>query len=508
MLSSTSSSTTIKITSNQEPSYRNGKAHHNGKGVANKKLSISTSSTQPLVSSSPLETGTCEKSKQESVPVENAPVPSAPAVSTTKYPSQFMVPYRQPYSHPSQNKALTIDTLSTGTSLQIAHSRDPRLVRAQRETASVSSETIPLSPQHLLLERALSDHPFSSKFIRTSPDDSPLLLRSSSLAISIPLNSNLTLTDPRLATVTSTRTLFFLELQAVKHAQQQQKRLNHYHDAKSGLAPKTSYFLVPYLARQVSADEYERLWKHDQASLQWKKSSHTSDYSSLHVSVVDCFNFGFSRTSSAEHSFIDLEEEENRIAFDQLKTTSDLLEREGQLNSQQRRLRLRERRHKRRLQQSSGRRGMKYKSSSSSNSPPASSIISPQSKINAVTGRQMLKDYPLTSALPNAHVSSDLLEFLSREYRHETRSHVKHLLAELVGVFIEKYHLNEPLQNASCHQNGKDKQQVTSGKRQLRIHCRVSLDHYFSLSVNHCGRSITERSDRHGYRLITFAKHG
>ena len=463
MLSSTSVPTTIKITSHQEPPHRNGKVH-SGRGVVDKKLSISKPSTQPPVSSSPLKTGTCEKPKQASVPVENAPVPSTPEVPTTKYPSQFMVPYHRPYSHPSQNKALTIDPLSTGTSLQIAHSRDPRLLRAQRETASVSSETIPLSPQHLLLERALSEHPFSSKFIRTSPGDSSLLLRSSSLAITIPLNSNLTLTDPRLATVTSTRTVFFLELQAVKHAQQQQKRLNHYHDATSGLAPKTSYFLVPYLARQVSADEYERLWNHDQTSLRCKKPSHTNSYSSLHVSVVDCFNFGFSRTSSAEHSFIDLEEDENRIAFDQLETNSDLLEREGKLNSQQRRLRLRERRHRRRLQHINERRGTKSKSSSSSNSPPASSIISPHSKINAVAGRQMLKDYPLTSALPNAHVSSDLLEFFSREYRHETRSRVKHLLAELVGVFIEKYHLNQHLQNPGCHQNGEDKQQVTPGK--------------------------------------------
>lgn len=479
-------STTIKITSNQEPPYRNGKAR-NGRGVANKKLSISKLSTPPLVSSSLLNTSTGEKSTQESAPVEKAPVPSTPEVPTTKYPSQFMVPYRRPYSHPSQNKALTIDPLSTGTSLQIARTRDPRLLRAQRETASVSSETIPLSPQHLLLERALSDHPFTSKFIRTSPDDAPLLLRSSSLAITIPLNSNVTLTDPRLATMTSTRTVFFLELQAVKHAQQQQKRLNHYHDAKSGLPPRTSYFLVPYLARQVSVDEYERLWNHDQTSLQWKGSSHTSDYSSLHVAVVDCFNFGFSRTSSGEHSCIDLEEEENRIAFDQLETTSDLIEREGQLNSQHRRLRLRERRHRRRLQHINERRVTNSKSSSSSsNSPPASSIVSPHSKINIVAGRQMLKDYPLTSALPNAHVSSDLLEFLSREYRHETRCHVKHLLAELVGVFIGKYHLKQHLPNASCHQNGEDKQQVMPGKIYLRIHCRMSLDHYFTLSFDHC----------------------
>jgi hypothetical protein len=34
------------------------------------------------------------------------------------------------------------------------------------------------------------------------------------------------------------------------------------------------------------------------------------------------------------------------------------------------------------------------------------------------------------------------LDFFSREYKTENRPHVKHLLAELVGVFIEKYHVD------------------------------------------------------------------
>ena len=488
MISSNSISTTMKTTSNQESPYRNGKPI-NGRGVGNKKLfspmakSIFTSSTQLGTLSSPLKTGTWEEPNQEATAVENVPALSTPEKVHTTYPRQFMVPFHRPYSHPSQNKALAIDP-STSTVSQTVHSRDPRLMKTKRETALISSETIPLSPQHLLLERTLSDQSFSGRFIRTSPEGSLILTRGSSAAIPIPLNAILSLTDPRLATMTSTRTIFFLELQAVKHALQQQKRLNQYHDSKTGLAPKTSYILIPYETRQVSADEYERSLNDEQTSRQWKKSSHWSDYSSLHVSVVDCFSFGFSTTSTTVRSFIDLEEDENRIAFDQMKITSDLIERERQLNSQHRRLRLRERRHRRRQQQITERRLVKFKSSSSSNSPPVSSLVSPLSKITAASGRQMLKEYPLTCTLPNTHLSSDLLEFCSREYRHETRPQVKHLLAELVGVFIEKYHRSHHPSKSDVHQNGEDQQPAAEGKIFLRIHFRTSIHFVCLLSIS------------------------
>ena len=305
----------------------------------------------------------------------NDPTPDPPPISTTptKYPSQFMIPYTSLYTSFSNSQPSTIY-------------RDPRLTR----TIS-SSETIPLSPQNSLLEKT-----FSSK--------------------SIPLNSTTELIDPRLKTLKQTQNIFYLEINAVKHALQQQKRLNNYHDSKNGLIPKkTNYTLIPYLIRSISSDEYER---NNQLS---KNSSH-KDYSSLHISVIDCFHFGLQKSNN--QLYIDLEQNENQLAYEQIKISSQLIQHEQQLNSQEIRLHLRKKRQ-RKIQEHINEQNKQELS---------------HSKIYMNTGRKFLKQHQgVTSS--NNQISSELLDFFSYEYRHETRPHVKRILAELLGIFVEKYGL-------------------------------------------------------------------
>jgi hypothetical protein len=258
-----------------------------------------------------------------------------------------MVPYTRLYSHPPLFTSANTEEQQTNTPKPISNSRDPRLLRTKREIALISSETIPLSPQHLLHERSLSDSSSSSiKPLQTSSDELVLITKSSSL-IYIPLNSSVSLIDPRLKTVKQTRGIFYLELQGVKHALQQQKRLNHYYDSKTGLVPKTSYTLVPFLIRVVPNDEYERILNDNNNTYKFNKHSNSIDYSSLYVSVVDCLNFGFLKSKTNNQMYIDLEQHENQLAYEQIEISNELLQRERQLNSQQIRLRLREKRQRR-----------------------------------------------------------------------------------------------------------------------------------------------------------------
>jgi hypothetical protein len=382
---------------------------------------------------------------QDSSTIETIQNSNATESPTTKYPSHFMVPYHRVYSNPVMTTSSNTESpqQQTNVTQQIIHSRDPRLVRTKRET---SSETIPLSPQHLLNERSLSDGSLPTKTSRTSSDE-PLLITKSSSVIYIPLNSSVLLIDPRLKTLKQTRNIFYLELQAVKHALQQQKRLNHYYDPKSGLAPKTSYTLVPFLIRQVSNHEYEHLLNDDNNTYKFPKHSNGIDYSSLYISVDDCFNFGLTKSNQM---YVDLEQNENKLAYEQIEISNELIQREKQLNSQQIRLRLREKRQRRIQQQN-------FKSS----------LISPSlsnSKIYITNGRQLLKEYKTSTVSPNTHLSSDLLDFFSREYKNENRPYVKYLLAELAGVFIEKYHTEH---NQIVQNNGEGNHHSVEGRTSL-----------------------------------------
>jgi hypothetical protein len=348
----------------QESQQRNGK---------NVKLLNSFKNTQtikpipkPIL---PLTNGTWDDLTPDTTPILPTPIPPSPPT----YPSQFMIPYSSLYTSFSNPQPSTIY-------------RDPRLTR----TVS-SSETIPLSPQNSLVEKSLS-----SKVI--------------------PLNSTSQLIDPRLQTLKQSQNIFYLETNAVKHALQQQKRLNNYHDTKnSSISKKTNYTLIPFLIRSISSDEYER-------NNQLSKNSSRTDYSSLYISVIDCFRFGFEKSDN--QLYIDLEQNENQLAYEQIKISSQLIQQEQQLNSQEIRLHLREKSQRKNEEQINQR-----KTYSSSNS-----------KIYINNGRKLLKEHQV-GASANNQISLELLDFFSYEYRHETRPHVKRILAELLGVFVEKYGL-------------------------------------------------------------------
>lgn len=380
----------------------------------------------------PAKVGTWDKPTQKPNTVEPAPTANVKESSTKKYPNHLMVPYQRAFSTPLTVSTTTEETSTTPAPITpiTPNSRDPRLARAKREpTSSSSSETAPLSPKQLLQERSLSEGSSATPASRSSLDELPLIAKNSS-AIYIPLNASSTLADPRLKTRKSTRIIFYLESQAAKHALQQQKRLNHYHDAKSGLPPKTSYTIIPYVARQVSNEEYDRLTNATPPG----KRSNGSNYPPMCVSVTDCFNFGLVKPVTANAMYIELGDNENALAYEQIEMSNALIEREKQLNSQQIRLRLREKRQKRLQQQLNEKRSRTRPNAKATPADASSSYIA--------TGKQVLKERPSAISSANTQISSDLLDFFSHEYKTETRAHVKHLLAELVGIFSEKYQVN------------------------------------------------------------------
>ncbi|CAF4672940.1 unnamed protein product [Rotaria sp. Silwood1] len=376
-------------------------------------------------------------------------------LSTTKYPSHFMVPYNRVYS----SSSLTTSS-NTEQQQQIKNSRDPRLLRTKREQTLTCSETIPLSQQNLIYERSISNNISSINTLKTSLDE-PILITKSSSLIQIPLKSSITLVDPRLKTLKNTRNIFYLELKTVKHAIQQQKRLNHYYDTKNGVTSKTSYTLIPFVIRQVLNDEYERLLHDDNNTYKFHKSSNSIDHSLLYISVIDCFNFGLIKSTNNNNNnnqtYIDLEQYENKLAYEQIEISNELIQREKQLNSQHIRLRLREKRQRKMQQQ------INEKKNSDKLSIINSSSL-PNSKLYITTGRQLLKEHILSTKSLNTHIPSDLLDFFSQEYKNENRPHVKHLLAELVGIFIEKYHIEHNQLGEHNEQNQEENLRSIKGR--------------------------------------------
>ncbi|CAF0729167.1 unnamed protein product [Adineta ricciae] len=432
-----------KVTLTQESQQRNGK-------TANRRVAIKSKTSKPTVS---------VPDKLSTSGTWNTPVPETPVtehttttntsdssstVTAAKYPSHLMVPYHRVYSTP----AVVVTTNNEETSLNIPQivqsSRDPRLTRTNRDRNSLSSDTNPLSPQSAQIERSLSENSSTTK---PFSDELVLIAKSTSL-IYIPLNSSSPLLDPRLKTLKSTRNVFFLEPQAIKHALQQQKRLNHYHDSKSGLPPRTSYSPVPYLVREVSNEEYERLINESNNSCKLDKYSNGVDCSALHISVFDCFNFGFVQPSATGSMCIDLERKENKVAYKQIEMCNELIQREKQLNSQQIRLHLRDKRQRRIQQHLDEKKSRERHNSKSTSLSPS---LSAHSKSYIASGRKLLKDHQVSSTSSTRQLSPDLFDFFSQEYRTETRSHVKQLIAELVGIFIEKYHTNPNVTKIKGH---------------------------------------------------------
>ncbi|CAF4342904.1 unnamed protein product, partial [Rotaria sp. Silwood2] len=444
----------IKNPSNQESLHRNG--NRNNKKLALKKK-ISNQSVKPITSHSnksivsptisnfinredSIQVTTTSETIQNSILIESL------TSSKTKYPSHFMVPYNRVYSNPSlSTSSNTEQQQQIHPTQKITNSRDPRLLRTKREKTLISSETIPLSQQNLIYERSILYNVSSIDSLKTSLDE-PILITKSTSLIQIPLNSSIILIDPRLKTIKNTRNIFYLELQTVKHAIQQQKRLNHYYDTKNGLISKTSYTIIPFVIRQVLNDEYERLLNDDNNRYKFHKHSNSTDYSSLYVSVIDCFNFGLIKSTINNQTYIDLEQYENKLAYEQIEISNELIQREKQLNSQHIRLRLREKRQRKMQQQ------INEKKISDKLSIINSSSL-PNSKLYLTTGRQLLKEHKLTTKSLNTPIPLDLLDFFSQEYKNENRPYVKQLLAELVGIFIEKYHIEHNQIEGNNEQN-------------------------------------------------------
>ena len=222
----------------------------------------------------------------------------------------------------------------------------------------------------------------------------------------IPLNSASELPDPRLQTVKSTlRHVFYLESKTVKHAVQQQKRLNKYYGSKA----KTNYTLIPYEVRLMSQEEYERT------------NILSKDVLPLSISVIDCFNFGLKITLN--QSYIDLDDNSNQCAYEQIQMSDQLIEQEKELNSREIRLHLREKRQKKIQEQINEQRKADLANT----------------KIHVQNGRKLLKEYPGMSSTTTNQLPDGLLDFFSTEYRNDDRPHVKRILAELIGIFVEKY---------------------------------------------------------------------
>ncbi|CAF3881192.1 unnamed protein product [Rotaria sordida] len=375
-----------KLTSTSQESQQNNDKPIKLKNSNQNKSSIK-SIPKPI---STLNTGTWDDLTQESTNT------SIISTISNKYPSQLMLP------------------LSSFSNLQpLTNYRDPRLIRTV-----ISSEIIPLSPQHPINERSQLDGS-SLKSINNTKKNS---------LINIPLNSTIELIDPRLPTYKSKQNIFYLELKAVKHALQQQKRLNnYYYNSKNNTKPKTNYTLIPFLIRSMSADEYETNNNNNKVSNQ----SSYSDYSSLFVSVVDCFHFGLKNPNNK--LYIDLEENDNKLAYEQINISNQLIQYEKQLNSQEIRLHLREKRQ-RKIQEYF-------------NQQKKNQLANSRTYINL--GRKVLKEHQIittsslssSSSSSNQQISLELLDFFCYEYQHENRPNVKRLLAELIGVFVDKYGL-------------------------------------------------------------------
>ena len=310
-------------------------------------------------------TGTWDK------PIQKPPNPPPVQITPTKYPNQCLIPLTHLY-----------------TSFGSSQTDSPSMQKVS------ASETIPLSPS-----KSIQDH-LSPSFKRTI-NEKQLLPKD------IPLNNSSNLIDPRLTTLKPTHQIFYLESKAVKRVRQQQKRLNQYCDSSA----KTHYALIPFHIRSISSDEYEQ------------KNFSTKTSPSLMISVIDCLQFGLK--TSANQSCIDLDTDENQIAYQQIHRSNVLIEQERDLNSQEIRLHLREKRQ-RKVQEHI------YQQKKND---------LPNVKTYMQNGRKLLKEHQQTNP-SKKEFSVELLDFFSYEYQHENRPYVKRILAELIGIFIEKYGLN------------------------------------------------------------------
>ena len=434
--------TTLKVNSHQDTSYRNGLSPFKRKLAKLPPESIALPGKRGAIPPSISQSDTCEGRTHDS---------TANELSALKYPSQFLIPYQRLYSPPTP-LTFSSNQQQLETKPLINLSRDPRLLRAQHQTVPLSSDTAPLSPQHLNHDRLISNAAMSASSLRTSSDEALLLTKPFATPLVIPTNSSLALLDPRLPTCKATRHLCFMEPSSVKRALMQQKRLDQHHDSKHGLPAKTSYAPVRLLLQEVSDEEYARLQHDEHSSHTWNTYVNGFDCSSVHVSVVDCFKFGFTSTSPDDPPFIDLEQSENQLAYEQIRVSDDLMQREKQLNSQEIRLRLREKRHHKLRQQHNERTNGESDLPSQSNGP-ATRIGPLHARRYTAAGRQWLKEHRPAIPSTKTHVPSELLEFFSREYRSESRAHVKHLLAELAGVLIEKYQLHADQTELNRQQN-------------------------------------------------------
>lgn len=233
----------------------------------------------------------------------------------------------------------------------------------------------------------------SNETISLSPSTTHFTQTQTSIA-TIPLDSTQQIIDPRLKTLKQTKSICYLDATKVQHALQQQKRLKSYFNSSL----KTIYILIPLHIHRQSLPS-------------------NNNSSSLIVPVTDCFAFGLKL--SADQLSIDLNEKQNQIAFEQMQIASQLNEQKRELQSQEKKFALRERKF--------------YEQTE-------------HSKIQMQNGRKFLKEYKLKNNELITCLPNDLVEFIVKEYRHETRVHIKHILAELMGVFLEKYPCQEQQQ--------------------------------------------------------------
>lgn len=217
-------------------------------------------------------------------------------------------------------------------------------------------------------------------------------------AKAIPLGADASLVDPRRSTTRENRKICFLESRALRHAVEQQKRLNSCCRSVDPTLVRTSYTLIPLIEQVERVDR------------------------SFDVQVADCLHFGFQ--TSDEQNCIDLSNDVNRLAFGQIELSNSLAAEKTRLHAQTMKLKLREK--KQRKLQDELEQQRKF-------------LPSPtRSKIYIQNGRNALKHRRLPANF-RAELNEEIVHFFAHEYQHETRPEMKRLLAELMGVFIEKY---------------------------------------------------------------------
>ena len=272
------------------------------------------------------------------------------------------------------------------------------LIGTQGARMTQSAETIPLSEQKPACARSQSNQ-------ENKPTPTKILH-----------NAMSSLDDPRLATFKHTRTVFYLEPNAVKHALQQQKRLKTYFLSASQCNTRTTYTVIPLITQTEE------------------------DYPPLCVSVTDCFHFGFQQTGN--QIYIDLEDDENQLAYEELQISDRQTEQDKKSCAKADRLRAR---HK-----------WQDKPQEAKETPDPCS--SSPSEMYREKGRTLLESHTLLTPFHN-QLSSQLVNFFSYEYRHENRPHIQDMLAELMGVLVEKYpfehQTTEPQGNSTPESEGR-----------------------------------------------------